>query len=105
MSFYRFPEVKNKSALVSGTSRARVGKISAELQEVRNALNSIGDSGNVEHDRWEYGMELMDVIHAAETALRFDFSDFEVEQMRKDVEAKNRARGYYDEEDAQGGDS
>lgn len=44
-----------------------------------------------------YGMELMDVIHAAETALRMEFSPSEVEYLRDKVEAKNRERGYYDE--------
>lgn len=44
-----------------------------------------------------YGMELMDVIHAAETALRMKFDDSEVDQLRAAVEAKNRERGYYGE--------
>lgn len=104
MSFYRFPKIKNKRIL-NESSNACVNKIVLEVREARDALDGIGGFNGVMHGRLMYGMELMDVIHAAETALRFDFSDYEVEQMRKDVEAKNRARGYYDEEDAQGGDS
>ena len=42
-------------------------------------------------------MELMDVIHAAETALRMEFSYEEVEALRDRVEEKNRKRGYYGE--------
>ncbi len=39
----------------------------------------------------------MDVIHAAETALRMEFSDAEVNGLRDAVKEKNRKRGYYDE--------
>lgn len=42
-----------------------------------------------------YGTELLDVIHACETALRIEFTDGEVSHMRDDVEDKNRERGYY----------
>ena len=41
-------------------------------------------------------MELMDVIHAAETALRMEFDDAEVDGLREAVEEKNRERGYYE---------
>ena len=44
-----------------------------------------------------YGMELMDVIHAAGTALRMEFADHEVETLHGCVERKNRERGYYGE--------
>lgn len=103
MSFYRFPEIKNKRIL-NETTNDCVHKIVFEVGEARDVLDGIGGFDGVMHGRLMYGMELMDVIHAAETALRFDFSNDEVEQMRKDVESKNRDRGYYDEEDAQGGD-
>lgn len=40
-------------------------------------------------------MELMDVIHAAETALRMDFGEEEAEELRRKVIGKNENRGYY----------
>lgn len=46
-------------------------------------------------DRTAYGMELMDAIHAAETALRMEFSDAEVVGLQLKVIEKNRKRGYY----------
>lgn len=51
--------------------------------------------GKVNGERIAYGLEIMDVIHAAETALRIEFSDDEISMMRDAVEAKNRRRGYY----------
>ncbi len=47
------------------------------------------------NERYCYGVELMDLIHAVETALRIEFSDKEVEELRNKTEQKNRDRGYY----------
>lgn len=50
-------------------------------------------------DRTAYGMELMDVIHAAETALRMEFDDDDVYRLRERVIEKNAGRFYYREDD------
>lgn len=43
------------------------------------------------------GGEVMDVIHAVETALRNEFSEAEAETLREAVERKNRKRGDHGE--------
>ena len=50
-----------------------------------------------EREKRAYGMELMDVIHAAETALRMEFSEDEAAELQSAVIGKNGKRGYYDE--------
>lgn len=104
--FYRFPalaglcEFSNDEQLdhLVGESREAVdayGEWEAEAGVPSSARRVCG-SGCAEAKR-AYGMELMDVIHAAETALRMEFGDDEVAELRDAVEAKNRKRGYYDE--------
>ena len=85
------------------TNEHQVTKVCCEACEAWDALRDClwdYDTGTrreetSEADRTAYGMELMDVIHAAETALRMEFSDAEVERLREAVEEKNRRRGYY----------
>ena len=107
--FYRFPAMAGLDEL---TNSQQVRKVSGEVDEVYVALNVM-----LERSRWafglqdeetleaayeartDYGMELMDVIHAAETALRMEFAPREVEELRDRVERKNRERGYYDQVD------
>lgn len=50
-------------------------------------------------DRTAYGMEIMDVIHAAETALRMEFSENEVDNLKIATIVKNIKRGYYEWDD------
>lgn len=98
--FYRFPAI----AASDGFSRLdQFGKLIEEVSEVEAARNVIDlaynfcdDRDEIEMYRTAYGMELMDVIHAAETALRMEFSDAEVDGLREAVEEKNRKRGYYE---------
>lgn len=100
--FYRFPAM----ALPDGSSRLdQLGKLIEEMDEVEKAQRvlTLADSfcdqdERDEHERCRkaYGMELMDVIHAAETALRMEFDDAEVDGLREAVEEKNRERGYYE---------
>lgn len=104
-SFYRFPAM---AELAEYTNDQQVDCIHSEVAEARIALieyeSEAGQPGSVKRVcgtnetklRTAYGMELMDVIHAAETALRMEFSDNEVEQLRDAVEEKNRRRGYYE---------
>lgn len=98
--FYRFPAI----AASDGFSRLdQFGKLIEEVSEVESARRTLSladdfcdDCGEIERYRTAYGMELMDVIHAAETALRMEFSDAEVDGLREAVEEKNRKRGYYE---------
>ena len=95
--FYRFPAMAN---LGEWTNEQQADKVRGESLEACNALWDY-DMGarfgkpDTTKRRTAYGMELMDVIHAVETALRMEFSDAEVGGLRDAVEDKNRKRGYY----------
>lgn len=98
--FYRFPVM---AGLGEWSNEEQAEKVWDETTEAYNALRDSlwdYDTGTrreemSDSDRTAYGMELMDVIHAAETALRIEFSDVEVDGLRDAVEDKNRKRGYY----------
>lgn len=101
--FYRFPAMV---LLDDWDSEDQINKVRSETVEAYRALRDClwdYDTGKrreepIEADRTAYGMELMDVIHAAETALRMEFGDEEVERLRDLVIRKNQRRGYYGEE-------
>ena len=84
MSIYRFPAIKNYNAF---TNTEQLKYIEGELREAYSA--------NYDKERQAYGMELLDVIHATETALRMEFSEQEVEELAAKVREKNAKRGYY----------
>lgn len=88
-NFYRFPPM---AKLGEWDDIDQITKIGQELDEAREAC--FGSSGDA-----DYGVELMDVIHAAETALRMVFNEAEVELLRQLCIEKNRKRGYYGEEE------
>lgn len=103
--FYRFPAMAD---LKDFTTIQQVNYIAQEVREAidaalkmqssyDHATNTLvrEDFDEADNDRCEYGKELMDVIHAVETALRMEFSDAEVGGLRDAVEDKNRKRGYY----------
>lgn len=98
--FYRFPAMVKLGEL---SAEAQAVKIREEADEAFNALcDGLWDCDTGEPrvemgeaDRTAYGMELMDVIHAAETALRMEFGDAEVCRLRERVIEKNSKRGYY----------
>lgn len=82
--FYRFPAI------------AKMG----DFNNLQQAIYICGEAAeaidaSLNKDRREYGIELMDIIHATETALRMEFSLEEVNELRDAVEKKNRDRGYY----------
>lgn len=85
--FYRFPAM---AELSEWDNAQQIEQIDEEVEEARRAYY---ESGN----EIPYGVELMDVIHAAETALRMTFNDSEVSHLHDLVIEKNRKRGYYDE--------
>lgn len=91
-SFYRFPRLKEIEQL---SRKDQVAKIRSECIEADKASIRYGLYRG-EDERSDYGIELMDVIHAVETALRMEFDDEEVKELRDHTERKNRERGYYD---------
>lgn len=101
--FYRFPAI----AASDGFSRLdQFGKLIEEVSEVEAARNVLDlaydfcdDRDEIEMYRTAYGMELMDVIHAAETALRMEFSENEVDNLKIATIVKNIKRGYYEWDD------
>lgn len=89
MEFYRFPAM---AKLNEWDNADQIMKIDEELEEARNAY--FGNDNEI-----PYGVELMDIIHAAETALRMNFTDEEVDNLYNLAVSKNAKRGYYDSND------
>lgn len=87
--FYRFPAM---AKLSEWDNADQLDKIREEMEEAQKAYF---DNNN----EIPYGVELMDVIHAAETALRMNFNDDEVVHLHELAIEKNRKRGYYSEAD------
>lgn len=100
MSIYRFPAMKPEAL---GDPQAQLGKIEDEAIEAIQACGNAGlmalehgyASEEFEDAMTNYGMELLDIIHATETALRMEFTDEEVEELRARVIEKNARRSYY----------
>lgn len=91
---YEFPEITLET-----TDSEQVKKIEGELFEFRVAADIYGfdENENAKLDPLNVSacIELLDVIHACETMLR-RFDQAIVGACSEIVEAKNRARGYYD---------
>lgn len=102
--FYRFPAISVPGGL---TNEDQTEKLWEETTEAFNALRDWTWDCDAEkpidepreEDRTAYGMELMDVIHAAETALRMEFSENEVDNLKIATIVKNIKRGYYEWDD------
>lgn len=94
---YEFPEVT-----LGTTDSEQVKKIEGELFEFRVAADIYGfdEDKNAKLDPLNVNacVELLDVIHSCETLLR-RFDQAIVGACSEIVEAKNRARGYYDNRD------
>lgn len=88
--FYRFPEIKNPSP--KNPCRTPFEQTQKVIEEAVEAFEEAKRA-----DRDAMLLELMDVIHAAETALRKNYEPGEVEAGRKRVIEKNAARGFYGE--------
>lgn len=95
--FYRFPAMARIGEFTNNSQVLHIESEASEAISAQNYMDYGSGSGDREADRTAYGMELMDVIHAAETALRMEFGDDEVAELRDAVEEKNRDRGYYNE--------
>lgn len=84
--FYRFPEI---SGATHYTPQDQVAHVLSEAKEVEAAVDL--------ETYYEPMLELMDVIHSAETMLRiYGCTDTELELLRDLTIEKNRKRGYYD---------
>lgn len=85
---WNFPRVKfcNNGAIIKQISHLR--------SEVDEAI-AAAMTPDIEHT----AMELMDVLHSAETALRImaEFHGVNLHKVRRDCELKNHERGYYDQ--------
>lgn len=81
---WQFPPIAEPPNLI-----LQIGRVRGEAMEVVKAkLDHEGDERIAE--------ELMDVIHAAETALRLlPFNELELDRVKRYVIAKNDKRGYY----------
>lgn len=80
---YNFPAIKPLP-----TGRKQINKIIEETAEVLGAKNDI-----------ERIHEVLDLIHACETYLRImEAKGIVIESIRKEIERKNKDRGYYENE-------
>lgn len=95
--FYRFPAMAKLDKFENLQQMGHVSKETIEaMEECASLENALYPYDRTRHHR-AYGMELLDVIHATETALRMEFTDEEVEELQRRVIEKNKMRGYYDE--------
>lgn len=93
MSIYRFPPITNTDGI---EAKHQLQKIKSELHEAIAAEMNYRCGVTDGNRRKEYGMELLDVIHATETALRMEFTEDEAQRLRAKVIEKNAKRGYYE---------
>ena len=92
MSIYRFPAFKVDDDM---NLRSQIDKIKTELREAKSAEIRYRCNGKEGIEKTALGMELLDIIHATETALRMEYTEEEVEDLRNKVIVKNQARNYY----------
>lgn len=90
MSIYRFPAMVTDNNL-----RDQMQKILTELKEAKSAEIRYRCGGREETEKLALLMELLDIIHATETAIRIEYTEDEVEIGRQKVIEKNARRGYY----------
>lgn len=84
---YRFPRYQH----VPDYFDEQLAKITGEMDEVWEAWHD----ATVVHDYDHLAVELFDVIHSCETALRMLEGATNVEQAYFDCIQKNKERGYY----------
>lgn len=97
-NFYRFPAMAKLDEIKRSDQFEKIKEEFYEVKEAYYSLCMLGmfNQGKAKY-QIEYGMELMDVIHATETALRIEFTDQEIDELQRLVIAKNDERGYYDD--------
>lgn len=95
MSIYRFPAFKINDEM---DLRSQIQKILTELKEAKSAEIRYRCSGKERIEKTALGMELLDIIHATETALRMEYTEDEIEDLIEKVIEKNSNRGYYQDD-------
>lgn len=90
MSIYRFPAVSTDYDL-----KDQINKIKTELVEAKSAEIRYRCGGREMEAKDDLAMELLDIIHASETALRMFCTKDEVSEYHARVFRKNAYRGYY----------
>lgn len=88
--FYRFPEIAHPSE--KNPCRTPFEQTQKVIEEAIEAFEEAKRA-----DRDAMLVELLDTIHAVETALRRNYAPEEVEAGRLRVIEKNKARGFYEE--------
>lgn len=89
-SLYRFPEIAHPSD--KNPCRTPFEQTQKVIEE---AIEAFEEAKRANRDAML--VELLDTIHAVETALRRNYSPEEVEAGRMRVIEKNRAHGFYEE--------
>lgn len=95
-SLYKFPEITGLRMMVPLQCLDKITEEATEACEAYLSYLRAEDEEAKERARRNYGMGLIDLAHAAESAIRNGFNDREVEMLMKDCIEKNRARGCYD---------
>ena len=81
---YKFPEITKPEQMAK------------QLQHVKAEVDEAIEAYVNEESYWMVAMELMDVIHAAETALRLlNLNQYRMSGVKHSVIEKNDTRGYY----------
>ena len=86
--FYRFPEI------VFPSLRNPCRTPMEQVQNVFQKATYLFDEANNQR-KHQMGVKCMDVIQAAETLLRRNFTEDEVRALRDECERKNRLKGRY----------
>lgn len=86
--FYRFPEIVFPSP--RNPCRTSLEQVQNIFQKATELLDEVNNQR-----KYQMGVKAMEVIHAAETLLRRNFTEDEVQELRDECERKNRLKGRY----------
>lgn len=86
--FYKFPEIVFPSP--RNPCRMPLEQVQNIFQQVTELLDEV----NIQR-KYQMGVKAMDVIHAAETLLRRNFTEDKVQALRDECERENRLKGRY----------
>lgn len=86
--FYKFPEI------VFPSPRNPCRTPLEQVQNISQKVTELLDEVNIQR-KYQMGVKAMDVIHAAETLLRRNFTEDEVQALRDECERQNRLKGRY----------
>lgn len=86
--FYRFPEIVFPSP--RNLCRTPLEQVQDIFQKATELLDEVNNQR-----KYQMGVKAMEVIQAAETLLRRNFTEDEVQELRDECERKNRLKGRY----------